>query len=117
MKVIENEMLVYCDCDDTLVLWFTNCDPNEKVDIPCPYDGKLLSLKPHKRHIQLLKDYKARGATVIVWSAAGYKWAESVTKALGLEPYVDYCQTKPTKYVDDLQANEILGERVFLEDK
>ena len=117
MKLIESEDVVMYDCDDTLVLWFTECDPSEKIQITCPYGRSETWLKPHKRHIELLKKHKERGMTVIVWSAAGYKWANAVVKALNLEEYVDFCMTKPNKYVDDLQANEILGVRIFLEDK
>ena len=117
MQIIENEQLVYFDCDDTLVMWFTNCDPSEKIDINNPHYGYNMALKPHKRHIELLKDHKARKYTVIVWSAAGYQWAEAVVKALKLEEYVDFCQSKPLKFVDDLPAQEILGSRIYLEDR
>lgn len=117
MQIIENEQIVYYDCDDTLVIWFSQCNPSEKIDIVNPYFGYNMALKPHLRHVELLKEHKARGNTVIVWSAAGYKWAEAVVKALKLESYVDICQSKPTKFVDDLPANEILGQRIYLEDK
>lgn len=117
MKVIENENVVCFDCDDTLVLWFSGCDPKDKVNILCPYSKTIDSLKPHKRHIDLLKKYKGRGMTVIVWSAAGYQWAEAVVKALELEDYVDFVQTKPSKYVDDMTAEHVLGSRIYLEDK
>ena len=62
----------------------------------------------------MLKDRKARGATIHVWSANGYQWALAVVRALELEAYVDFVQSKPTMYVDDLQASEILGERLYL---
>lgn len=117
MQVIESEQIVYYDVDDTLVLWFSGCDPSEKIDIKNPYYGYNMSLKPHKRHIDLLKDHKARGSTIIVWSASGYQWAEAVVKALNLESYVDFVQSKPVKFVDDLSASEILGIRIYLEDR
>lgn len=117
MIVIDNEQVVMYDCDDTLVMWFSGCDPSEKIEIICPYGGTETWLKPHKRHIELLKQHKARGNTIVVWSAAGYKWAEAVVKALELDVYVDFIMTKPNKYVDDLTADEILGTRIYLEDK
>lgn len=116
MKVIESEQIVYSDVDDTLVLWSDNFYlPGEgKIELVDPYDQSLIYLTPHIRHVKLLQDYNARGYTVIVWSAAGYRWAEVVVKALNLEPYVDYCQSKPLKFMDDLQAKDILGDRVYI---
>lgn len=117
MQVIESEDIVMYDCDDTLVMWFSQCDPDKKVQIVCPYGGSVTWLKPHYRHIDLLKKHYGRGKTVIVWSAAGYKWAEAVVEALGLKDHVHFIMTKPMSYVDDLEASEILGSRIYLSDK
>lgn len=105
------------DVDDTLVLWFSQCDPALKVKIVCPYGGSETWLKPHARHIDLLKKHHGRGKTVIVWSAAGYRWAQAVVEALGLQDHVNFIMTKPMSYVDDLEASEILGSRIYLSDK
>lgn len=114
MKVINSEMNIYVDVDDTLVIWGKSM-PNERViAIKDPYDGTEHLLKPHAGHIKVLKDRKARGAIIHVWSANGYKWAEAVVRALQLEQYVDYVQSKPILYIDDLEAHEILGERLYL---
>lgn len=117
MKVIESEMIVYFDCDDSLVMWddkFHMPDPSNRIELEDPYDQTVVYLIPHDRHVKLLKDYKSRGYTVIIWSAAGYRWAQVVAKALGLEEYIDYCQSKSIKFVDDLPASEILGDRVYI---
>lgn len=119
MEVIAHENIAAFDVDDTLVMWDNNFDvPLEnKVSITDPYDGSVNYLKPHRKHINLLKKYKGRGMMVVVWSAAGYKWAESVVKALGIEEYVDYILTKPTKLIDDLTPNEVFGTRLYLKDE
>lgn len=112
--VVENEQLVMVDCDDTLVMWETS-NPNFKtVKIVDPYDGKLLKLKVHAGHVKVLKDRKARGSFVIVWSAGGYKWAKAVVEALGLTSYVDLICSKPLMYIDDKKAEDILGEHLYL---
>ncbi len=117
MIVNKNENVVCYDVDETLVLWFNDCDPSKKISITCPYSGAPTLLKPHARHIDLLKKHHGRQNYVIVWSAAGTLWAEAVVKALGIEAYVDEIMTKPSKYVDDLPGNEILGPRIYLTDK
>lgn len=116
MKLIESEMIVYFDCDDSLCMWTDkHMFPGDgRIEFEDPYDSSLVHLVPHERHIKLLKDYKGRGYTVIIWSAAGYRWAQVVVKTLELEEYIDYCQSKPIKFVDDLQASEILGDRVYI---
>lgn len=116
MKVFENEYVVAFDVDDTLVMWDEPNIPGVgKTSFVDPYDGTFHYLIPHEKHVNLLKKYKARGMMVMVWSAGGAKWAEAVINTLGLADYVDVIMTKPSKYVDDLQANEVLGQRVYLD--
>lgn len=116
MIELNNEYVVAFDIDDTLVLWSdTYSQPGDnKIAFLDPYDGSTNYLTPHKKHIALLKKYKGRGMCVIVWSAAGTQWAKSVINTLGLADYIDVVMTKPSKYVDDLQAQEILGSRIYL---
>lgn len=121
MKKIKNENIVAYDVDDTLVMWDHLFDrPHDNglgeqaqafID---PYDNSTNYLFPHKKHIALLRKHKGRGCYVRVWSAAGVEWAEAVIKQLGLEEFVDSVETKPSKYVDDLPGNEILGTRIYL---
>lgn len=115
--VIKSESIMYWDCDDTLVLWTDapqSLKEGEFVDIIDPYDEKNVRLKIHYPHVKLLKNKFNRGTTVVVWSSNGYRWAEAVVNALGLQSYVHLIQSKPQAYVDDLTAGEILGERVYL---
>lgn len=114
MKVVKNEQLVMVDCDDTLVMWGSENIDYKRVYITDPYDNKTVELRAHAGHIKVLKDRKARGAHVTVWSAGGYKWAEAVVRALNLEEYVDVVSSKPFMYIDDREAADILGERLYL---
>lgn len=109
------------DVDQTLLIWKKDHDkpgPN-KIEIADPYDAyKTVFLKPHQVHCRLLRQYKGRGFTVIVWSKAGYAWAETAVKVLDLEKYVDYVMTKPDRHIDDAtKIEDIIGNRVYFEDK
>jgi predicted phosphatase len=119
MQVIENESVIVCDVDNTLLMWdHTYKIPSEyKLKIIDPYDNSINYLKPHTKHVELLRKYKGRGMTIVVWSAAGYKWALEAVKALELEDIVDYVQTKPTKWIDDSDANSVLGSHIYLKDE
>ncbi len=120
MKLIGNEQNIFFDCDDTLVLrndseWNPEGrESSKRVRFKDPYDDQVYYLAPHPKHIQILKEHHARGFTVIVWSAAGHAWAKSVIETLGLEKYVDFYMTKSCKFVDDLPASEVLGQRVYI---
>lgn len=114
MKVIDNEMVAAFDIDDTLLMWFHPDAQTRGQHFKDPHDDTEHLLVPHEKHIKLLKDFKARGYTIIVWSGGGYAWAETVVKTLGLEDHVDIVMTKIMKYVDDLEAHEILGSRIYL---
>jgi hydroxymethylpyrimidine pyrophosphatase-like HAD family hydrolase len=133
MIVVPCKNTVFCDVDDTLVMW--NATPDELeargVDFTCP--GALVTidedgtegfapewkqrLLPHRKHIEQLKKHKQRGHTVIVWSAGGYDWAAAVVKALGLETYVDLVISKPTWFYDDLTPDEFMGKRYYMKDE
>lgn len=113
MNIIENELSLFCDVDDTLVVWGQPIS-EKTVEFVCPYTGKVENLAPHDILIQILKQQKGRGYHVTVWSAGGWKWAKTVVETLKLQEFVDEIRSKPVKFFDDLPANEILGSRVYL---
>lgn len=128
MKVIENENCLFVDCDDTLVMWGNSCQKQDDngnwnyIRIPDPYFSPSpymirdshVTVVPHTKHIEYLKDSKTKNKnTIIVWSAGGWQWAEAVVKALGIEEYVDAVMSKPYAYIDDLPCKEFMGQRIY----
>jgi hypothetical protein len=115
MKINENEVIVTCDVDGTLVRPATESDLIVTY-ITNPYDKKTYKYVIHDEHIDLLRQYKGRGFYIRVWSAGGVKHAASVVKALGLDDgTVDDVETKPMKHVDDKKDGmHIIGSRVFI---
>lgn len=121
MIVLKNptEKSIFFDCDDTLVMWGQTQSPNSiKVELNCKDKDDSLSefLVPHKKHIDLLKLRKEKGDKIFVWSAAGWDWALSVVKALGIEEHVDYVLSKPFYVVDDLPT-QFMHRRIYYEFK
>lgn len=118
MKVIDNDLIVFCDVDDTLLMQLQDkfWEPIENsIRIEHPLNKDIYYLVPHRAHINLLKSYKAQGYTVFVWSAQGKEWAKLAVQVLELEDTVDWVMSKPLKYVDDLKGPEgILGSRVYI---
>ncbi|MEZ0209238.1 MAG: hypothetical protein ACAH17_03635 [Candidatus Paceibacterota bacterium] len=115
---------IYVDVDGTLVRDL-KADDNDKysgvvlkgVEIPHPLRGNELVYKvPMHNNIQLLKDMSTRGRTIVVWSAAGWQWAQAVVHALNLENFVNYAGEKGIAYMDDLDCSEFMGQRIFLND-
>lgn len=118
-KHISFETIVPFDCDETLVLWEHDRDENnpEYKKFKCPYGQGYYYLKPHQKHIDLLKKYYYRGFGVIVWSHGGAAWAKEVVKILELEKYVHLTMGKMDRYVDDLPIKEWAGQRVYIKEK
>lgn len=115
MKYCDNEQVIGCDVDDTLILHRDAQDGEESIQIACPYDGIVRSYVIHKPHIKLLRDRKARGCEIIVWSQSGPQWAKTVVEALGLQDIEPFVFCKPFMIVDDLPASAWLSNRAYIE--
>lgn len=99
---------VFFDVDNTIVF-----SPAEFPDLyiklsTIGYGGRDWLI--HREHINLLKDFHARGHTVIVWSAGGADWAEGIITALQLTDYVYACMPKPFWYADDKKCHEFMDD-------
>ncbi len=114
--LIDSEHLVASDVDDTLVIWdYQNYPTSDQITIADPYTGEDKIYAIHRPHVKLLKQYKARGFKVAVWSKGGLLHSESVVKALGLEETVDFIMAKPEKTVDDKNdVSSIVGPVIYL---
>jgi len=115
MKIIENEQVIFCDVDETLVLHDQDTYTiGAKIVVTDPYCGTLRTLTVHQPHVQLLRERAKRGAHIKVMSAGGYQWAEAVVKALQLEDCVAECLSKPIAIIDDLPIEAALGQTMYL---
>lgn len=114
-KIIDNDVICAFDVDQTLVVWNEGITEfHSDLEIRNPYDGMQVLVQVHSPHVRLLRQMKARGRFVIVWSAGGYEWAKSVVEALGLTNHVDLIMTKPIAYVDDVPVEDWLQHRIFI---
>ncbi len=105
-----DKRVAYIDCDETLISW----DPaagDQSLLLNC--DGFKRYVSPIKVHIELIKEFKAVGWQVVVWSQGGADHAERVIKLLCMEDYVDLIVSKPQVYVDDLAFENQNIRRVF----
>lgn len=120
MKVIDIESIIFADVDDTLIMWGgiktspITGKPYPQIAIKNPHDASVYKVTPNKGNIKIIKDRRSRGSVIVVWSAGGYAWAEAVVRALDLEKHVDLVMTKPHGYIDDKEAKDIMGERIYI---
>lgn len=107
MQVINSTKIVYVDVDDTLIF-----SASEKPNLPCSYPVQIggCTWVIYTPHIEMIKDFKARGHTVVVWSQGGAEWTEMVVKVAGVEGWVDLVISKPDWYIDDKPAFEWLDD-------
>lgn len=108
---LADKRTVYFDVDDTLVMWGADIN-NPKALIVDTDDGAIV-VYPHTKHIQLLKDLKAIGWKIVIWSQGSSDHAERVIKKLQLEKYVDIITSKPESYVDDLPFEQQYIKRQY----
>lgn len=107
MKVIEKDIIMNFDVDETLII---QDYPREVADFVIELDdhGFKQFRVPNYNMIDCLKKNYSKGNHIVVWSANGYKWAKEVVTKLGLSKYVHYVQTKPDLVFDDLRPEEFI---------
>lgn len=113
MKLIKNEHCIFFDVDDTLIMW--------NKDAVNPDAGYVLVADRHlpinNANVDKLIEMHYKGQFVVVWSAAGYKWAKTVVEALNLVPFVDLIMTKPRVYFDDLPVQTWMNRLYYGNEK
>lgn len=113
---LDKERVVYCDVDDTLILWDPKVyehDPKDLIIFTDEYGQ--WELLPHKANIDFLINLKRQGYGVVVWSAAGANWAEKVVNKLGLQEIPDMIISKPELAMDDLlEPDRIIKSVVWI---
>lgn len=96
---LDFEKTLFVDVDETLVF----------VSYPEKYDSHAIDFSsfgfqkrilPHWKHVETIKEFRARGIGVMCWSAGGGKWTKAVIEQLGLMGWVHIIQ-KPTWIMDD----------------
>ena len=116
MRVIKNENIIHVDIDDTLILHYKDNYPDTEWEaFKNPYLGSTILAKRSKKHIELIKYYKARGFYIIAHSGNGWRYTENIIKQLELEKYIDLIHTKNSRYVDDQPCENWMGNRIYLE--
>jgi len=112
MIFIPDKPIVYCDVDDTLVMWeYDTKLQNKALElIPGTTAHPPVCGLPNEGNIEKLKTFKARGHTVVVWSQGGSEWAKKVVELLELGLYVDIILPKPFWFIDDLPASDFMDE-------
>jgi len=110
-----HENVVCFDVDDTLILWgrlLNNDEPT--TEMLCPYTGVTEKGQTHLEHVERIKQHKADGHFVIVWSQGGGEYAYNACVGLGILEYVDLCLDKPMQYYDDLDCSKWMGRSTYL---
>ena len=109
MIVIKSTKIVYFDVDNTLI--YSESEVPGKM-----FDTTLITISNvhfyiHNFQCELLKSFKARGHTVVVWSQGGADWAETIVRATNLTAFVDLVIGKPDWFCDDKPADQWLDEK------
>lgn len=117
MNVIQSEQILPCDIDFTLLMWGKIKKGDKVVSFLDPYTGEQKLVKVNLPNLKVVTSRLARGATVLVWSASGYKWARAALKALKLDHKNIYVLSKPIGYVDDKPSTQWMGEQIYLDEQ
>ena len=111
MKVLKDAPTLYCDVDNTLVdiTYLTDEDADADEGLILDYYGKV-KLTPRFEFIEAVKQAKAAGYTIVIWSGSGTDWASKVVKALHLDKYVDVVVSKPHLIFDDIRTEDLFRD-------
>jgi FMN phosphatase YigB (HAD superfamily) len=115
MIVLPEKPTVFCDVDETLVIWNESHVPKDQLEYFHLLKGEKFWI--HMIHRKLLKEFKARGHNVVVWSAGGSDWAKLIVEKIHLTNVVDLVVSKPDWFIDDLSGKDILlnSQRIYFD--
>lgn len=119
MNIVNKDVTVCFDIDKTLIFWKPENSDVHPSEIQVDYYGEAVFVVPHLEHIQLLKANIARNRNVIVWSGNGFEWVQNVLNAFVENNLISktdgiIVMTKPSMYVDDLECQEWMGNKVYI---
>jgi phosphoserine phosphatase len=108
MLVQPERKTVAFDVDSTLVFATGEFPEN-------PTSGRIVRIggrnwMVHEPHVEAVKDFAARGHTILLWSQGGAAWAAKVARALEIEGLVWACLSKPDWIFDDKPVSAWLEE-------
>lgn len=115
MNVIASEQLIPVDIDGTLIFWSKIKRGQRAISFTCPYTNAQFTVGVNEPNLAIVRERLARGATILAWSASGYQKVVAVLKALQLDHPNLYATSKPCNYLDDIEVQEWMGKRIFLE--
>jgi FMN phosphatase YigB (HAD superfamily) len=98
---MEDKRAAYIDIDETLIHY----SPGGTLLLQSDNDG-CYNVHPIEEHIELIKELRAVGWQIVIWSFGGADHAERVVKLLQIEHLVDLIVSKPVVYVDDLPFDQ-----------
>lgn len=111
-KKLNSDRVVTVDCDDSLILWNISDYPDlPHILVNGPRGQVTLAL--HTKNINLVKKLYKLGYEIVIWSASGADWAETIGRAVGLDEAASLYMSKPRYYVDDLPSTAFMGERIW----
>ena len=113
---LKQDKTVYCDCDDTLLMWSPEDYVHKEDEIIWITDnGRTFPFLPHKKHIEFLQRLKLQGYGIVIFSAAGANWAAKVVEELKITDLPDVVMSKPEFVIDDfLDAKKIIKSVMWI---
>jgi phosphoserine phosphatase len=113
MIVVDKDQVWCTDIDDTLLLWNVSIDKDIKyVEFIEPLLNERMRVAVNVNNLRLMKEKKARGCAIVLWSQGGPIYVEAVAKALGITHIVDIAMGKPIGVIDDLPCTAWMPESV-----
>jgi phosphoserine phosphatase len=106
--IIKSSRSVFIDVDNTLIFARAEFPRASQKEEEVIINGR--EFRIHLAHVEIIKDFKARGQCVVIWSQGGWEWANKIVEVLELEEYVDVIMSKPDWYFDDKGSEDWLGE-------
>lgn len=110
-KKLNAEKIVMVDCDETLV----NYNLSDFPDFPTiELQGREpIRVVVNRKNVNLIRKLYKLNYDIVIWSATGANWAETVAKGVGLDDVAALYMSKPRYYVDDLDSSKFMGPRLW----